>query len=162
MEHEFHRTLKARATEWAILQYKTALQEFQLPNGKIADVISAPQNHNIVIIEVKTILDNQKLTSTIDKYKAYCNNLWLGLPEAAAQHLNEYTNSLNIHKFTRDFGILALGDRYAYPVRPAPYRRLPDLTDNFLHWQYAQRSTTIATPIEGSPNLPTGLDAEAQ
>lgn len=58
-----------------------AAKEFELPNGKIADVISISSLGFITITEVKTVLKASLVASTFEKYYHYCHRLWLAVPE---------------------------------------------------------------------------------
>jgi hypothetical protein len=150
LETEFHTALEHRVIEWCILQNATPLINFRLPTGRIPDLIYIDRNKAITIIEVKTCLTDCLLQTTLDKYRRYCDFLWIAAP---TNEMHRTITDLSTYQWPRthtDIGLLSVGERSVLVQRRAVARPLHSDTTLYLGWQIADRLKT--TDITEHPN----------
>lgn len=98
--------------------------EYQLPNGKVADVLIDTIGGRI-IIEVKPIVTYAYLQAAYGKYASECNGLFLASPREV-YHEHEMAGLLGWpQERIKEVGVIAVTWFGLAILRPAAYRLLP-------------------------------------
>lgn len=126
---EFHTELLARTRELCVQLADQVETEYQLPNGKIADIIYRTSMNDIVIVEVKTFLAQEMITQTLRKYDQYANYLIMAVPEHDYHRHTAPTGIIGQFSVARNVGWIAIRDDKAILRSIGTRRRIaPSLT----------------------------------
>jgi hypothetical protein len=146
LETEFHTELENRAREWAELQGGKPLVNYQLPNGKIADIFCFSDQKVVSIIEVKTSLISSLIESSKRKYYPYCHFLWVAAPAECIMDTIRKTNTLDIDNGCSKIGLLAITERSVSVYRNAERKQLPLSVIDYFAWHTRERRDAIVSP----------------
>lgn len=126
---EFHTELLARTKAECAKKASEIHTEYQLPNGKIADIIFRTHTDDIVIVEVKTFLAQEMITQSLRKYDQYAHYLIMAVPDHDYQRHTAPTGIIGQFSTARDIGWIAIKNDRAIIHSLGTRRRIaPSLT----------------------------------
>lgn len=139
LTREFHTELLTCALRECTEIAAEIRTEYQLPNGKIADIIFRQRNGDVVIVEVKTTLAPEMITQTLRKYEQYAHYVIMAVPEKLFYYQTKPTGILSQFYIARHIGWMTIKDGQAAIVTYGTRRRIaPSLIDLSRHYTKEQ------------------------
>lgn len=117
MEHDFHRALKRQAADYFTDNGWQTFQEFVLPDHTIADIFAYCPHRGYVICEVATLYNASKAMSAQNKYRAWCNRLYLAAPTEFKIEMGEGKQFIKWLQDHERIGLIALTTKRITVVR---------------------------------------------
>ena len=125
MEYEFHQELKSAVYHFMRRNNWVVAREVQLPNHRIADIIAMNIAARVLIVEVKTTAKDYLLCEAVNKYGAYCDGLYIAIPEREAENLNHEPLLLTFMQEWGTVGILGVRGRKISIMRQPVAKNIP-------------------------------------
>lgn len=124
LETEFHRELENQILNYLWNEKYKPLVNYQLPNGRIADIIYISAPGEITIIEVKTLLSSSLAEIAIDKYMYFCNRFYIAAPQDEILKIMAAEKTINWPNKLKNMGFIALRDHNVQIAKNARYVKL--------------------------------------
>ena len=129
---EYHTELQAQVLRWCVEHSVQVMQEYRLPDGHVADIVTIDDNNIITIIEVKTVLSHSLMDIVIKKYRWYCHELYIAAPMSELNRMSAGTGVINWIPKSPILGTIGLANGRATIVRRAIRRAIPALDEHYL------------------------------
>jgi len=103
------------------------LPEFTLASGRRADLISLTEKGELIIVEIKSSIEDFRVDTKWPEYRAYCDRLFFATHDGVPAEI-----------FPEDCGLLIADGYGAHILREAPEHRLAPARRKVLTRQFAQ------------------------
>lgn len=143
MEHEFHRELKRQTADFFADNGWTVFQEFALPDRTIADVFAYRERGETVIAEVSTLYTASKAEAAFDKYRKWCNRLYLVTCDEMVLPHGEGAKIISWIDKHRQIGLLFMNKKRLTVMRSAGVHQIDPFASRQL-WDRIDRSSIIS------------------
>lgn len=143
MEHEFHRELKRQTADYFTDNGWTVFQEFPLPDRTIADVFAYRERSETIIAEVSPVYSASKAESAFEKYRKWCNRLYLVTCDEMVLPFGEGAKVLNWLDKHRQIGLLFMNKQRLRVMRPAGVHQIDPFANRQL-WDRIDRSSIVS------------------
>jgi len=108
MERELHQEYKKTIIELCHKNAWQVYEEVRIPNNKIADILALNRIACIYIFEIKTTINFSLINEAIQKYKSYCDSLYIVADNTEIREMMRGTNHLTWKDNTSKIGLIGI------------------------------------------------------